>query len=79
MDYIALESMKKIADTLEHINKNLERIANNTEKDKVEIIPNVYFPNLGEYYGPVKKELDLGTITCNKNKDGYVDKNIISD
>lgn len=76
-DYIALESVKQIAETLEKINKNLEKIANNTEKDNVK--PMQDLSHKGEFYGPIKKELNLDTIICNQNKDGYVDKNIVLD
>ena len=62
---------------LNNINKNLEKIAKNTEK------PEIYFQpvsqNKGEFYGPPKKELNFDTIICNQNKDSHVDKNIILD
>jgi ribosomal protein S8E len=80
MDYIALESMKKIANMLEQINKNLEKIANNTEKQDKVSIPTIQA--IGNFFAEETKktkEADINTIICNQNKDSYVDKNIILD
>jgi len=66
-------SLESIAETLILINKNLEKIANKPEQPYIVNIPN----DKGAFYGPIQKELNLDTIICNKNKDGYVDKNII--
>lgn len=80
MDYIALESMKKIANTLEQINKNLEKIANNTEKDNGVSIPTIQA--IGNFFAEETKKIqqpNLDTIICNQNKDSHVDKNIILD
>ena len=71
------DCIRELTDELKQINKNLEKIANNTEKDNIKPMQDI--KNIGEFYGPIKRELDLNTITCNKNKDSYVDKNIISD
>lgn len=74
MDYS--NGFNEIIKQLENINKHLEKIAN---KDFIQIGDMSRTINNGEFYGPIKKELNLDTIICNKNKDSYVDKNIILD
>ena len=70
--------LNEICNILSDINKNLEKIANNTEKVHTTGYMRTEL-NKGEFYGPPKKELNLDTIICNKNKDSYIDKNIILD
>ena len=74
MDYS--NGFNEIIKQLEQINKNLEKIAN---KDILQVGDISRTINKGEFYGPIKKELNLDTIICNQNKDGYLDKNIILD
>ena len=65
---------------LEQINKNLEKIANNTEKGTGVSIPTINA--IGNFFKEETrklKELDSDPIICNKNKDSHVDKNIILD
>ena len=77
---------------LNNINKNLEKIANNTEKDSGVSIPTIQA--IGNFFKEETrklKELDSDTIVCNINKyepieelnlgtkSQHVDKNIILD
>lgn len=75
---ILIYSLGCISDQLGEINKNLEKIANNTEKVHTTGYMRTEL-NKGEFYGPIKKELNLDTIICNQNKDLHVDKNVILD
>lgn len=71
-------TLVSVCEELNNINKNLEKIANNTEKVHTTGYMRTEL-NKGEFYGPIKKELNLDTIICNQNKDSHVDKNIILD
>lgn len=68
------DAIREVTEELKNINKNLEKITN---KPKYEMYTPFCTNNKGEFYGPIEKELNLDTIICNKNKDSYVDKNII--
>jgi len=70
--------LNEICDILSDINKNLEKIANNTEKVRTTGYIRTEL-NKGEYLDPYHVDINLDTITCNKNKDSHVDKNIILD
>ena len=72
-----LVEIKEIVEQLININKNLEKIANNTEKDNIKQMQDLF--HKGEYLDPYHVDINLDTIICNQNKDGRVDKNIISD
>lgn len=74
LNHVGLE----IITQLEQINKNLEKIANSTEKVHTTGYMRTEL-NKGEFISRVKKELNLDTIICNQNKDSHVDKNIILD
>ena len=76
LNHVGLE----IITQLEQINKNLEKIANNTEKDNGVSIPTIQA--IGNFFAEETKKIqqpNLDTIICNQNKDSYVDKNIILD
>lgn len=69
-------SLESIADTLIKINANLGKII---DKNSEVSIPTIQA--IGNAFAQETKrikELNLDTITCNQNKDSYVDKNIIS-
>ena len=68
----------EIITQLEQINKNLEKIANNTEKVHTTGYMRTEL-NKGEYLDPYHVDINLDTIICNQNKDSHVDKNIILD
>jgi len=53
--------LNEICNILSDINKNLEKIANNTEKVSTTGYMRTEL-NKGEFYGPVKKELNFNTI-----------------
>ena len=72
------DCIRQLNNTFEQINKNLEKIANNTEKVHTTGYMRTEL-NKGEFYEPIKKELNLDTIICKQNKDSHVDKNIILD
>lgn len=72
------DCIRELTEQFKEINKNLEKIANNTEKVHTTGYMRTEL-NKGEFYGPPKKELNLDTIICNQNKDSYIDKNIILD
>ena len=77
---ILIYSLGCISDQLEQINKNLEKIANNTEKDNGVSIPTIQA--IGNFFAEETKKIqqpNLDTIICNQNKDSHVDKNIILD
>lgn len=67
---------RELLEHLNNINKNLEKIAN---KEFIQVGDISRTINKGEFYGPIKRELNLDTIICNQNKPSYVDKNIILD
>ena len=69
-------TLVSVCEELNNINKSLEKIANKDFMQVGEISRTI---NKGEFYGPIKKELNLDTIICNQNKDGYLDKNIFLD
>ena len=76
LNYLASEILFQ----LEQINKNLEKIANNTEKDNGVSIPTIQA--IGNFFAEETKKIqqpNLDTIICNQNKDSHVDKNIILD
>ena len=73
LNYLASEILFQ----LEHINKNLEKIAN---KDFIQIGDlKTTVNNVGNYLEKEDFKKQLDTIICNKNKDSHVDKNITLD
>ena len=92
MGYSDNSCLNIIARQLEQINKNLEKIANNTEKVHTTGYMRTEL-NKGEFIGLIKKEFEPSKIgapyyegyqvycdtNTKQNKDSYVDKNIILD
>ena len=74
------DCIRELTEQFKEINKNLEKIANNTEKDNKVSIPTIQA--IGNFFAEETKKIqqpNLDTIICNQNKDSYVDKNIILD
>ena len=75
---ILIYSLGCISDQLGEINKNLEKIANNTEK--VQVTQETPTFHIGEHFDFKTNEYEgFETIICKQNKDSHVDKNIILD
>ena len=75
-----LDFLSDLVYELSNINKNLEKIAKNTEKDNGVSVPTIQA--IGNFFAEETKKIqqpNLDTIICNQNKDSYVDKNIILD
>ena len=73
-------TLVSVCEELNNINKSLEKIANNTEKDNKVSIPTIQA--IGNFFAEETKKIqqpNLDTIICNQNKDSHVDKNIILD
>ena len=69
------DAIVKIANQLEKINKNLEKIAN---KDFLQVGDlKTTVNNVGSFIP--NKEINVKDIVCKLNKDSHVDKNIILD
>ena len=72
------DCIRELTEQFKNINKNLEKIANNTEK--VQVTQETPTFHIGETFNFKTKEYEgFETIICKQNKDGYVDKNIILD
>lgn len=68
MDYTISDEIKKLNNTIKKTNILLEKIANNTDKKTVDVIRNGFCqpieplrPLKGEFYGPIKRDMELGT------------------
>jgi len=74
------DCIRELTGELKNINKNLEKIANNTEKQVTTTTGymHVQTPLKGEFYGPVKKDLDLGpTMIINGVPECNIGKDIV--